>query len=124
MELKKGYKQTEVGVIPEDWEVNSLGEVCQVIGGGTPSTSVPEYWGDEINWFTPSEVGNIKLLQGSKRKITSQGLHGSGAKLLPKGTILLTTRASIGEVGILTEDSTTNQGFQSVVPHDVNGEFL
>jgi type I restriction enzyme S subunit len=120
----KGFKQTDVGVIPEDWEVCPLGEVCHVIGGGTPSTSMPEYWGDEINWYTPSEVGNVKFLQGSKRRITSQGLLSSGAKLLPKGTILLTTRASIGEVGILTEASTTNQGFQSLVPNDVDCEFL
>jgi type I restriction enzyme S subunit len=120
-----GYKQTEIGVIPEDWEVKCIGEIARVIGGGTPSTQVSNYWGGEINWFTPTEVGSTKYLSESVRKITESGLQNSSASLLPVGTILLTSRAGIGDLGILRIPACTNQGFQSMVCNDnVKNQFL
>ena len=86
-----GYKQTEIGVFPKDWEVKQLGEIAKVTGGGTPSTQINQYWGGNINWFTPTEVGSVKYLFQSKRKITESGLQNSSASLMPVGTILLTS---------------------------------
>ncbi len=121
----KGFKQTEVGLIPEDWEVKKLGEVTTIIGGGTPSTNLSKYWNGKINWFTPTEIGYMKFIYESKRKISEDGLKNSSAKLLPVGTILLTTRATIGEVSILGAIGTTNQGFQNLIANsDVNNEYL
>ncbi len=118
LSLPKGYKQTEVGFIPEDWEVKKLGQIANIIGGGTPKTVVAKYWNGKINWFTPTEVGKQKYLVASKRKITLEGLQNSSAQILPVGTILLTSRAGIGDLGILTKAAATNQGFQSLTAFD------
>lgn len=96
-----------------------------MVGGGTPSTSNSLFWNGDINWFTPTEVGSKKYLHESKRKITQLGLKNSSAKILPSETLLLTSRAGIGDIGILKNPSATNQGFQSLLPKDnINGEFL
>lgn len=68
MEVKQGYKQTEIGVIPEDWEIEEIDEVANVVGGGTPSTNNPKYWNGSVNWFTPTEVGIKKYLFESKER--------------------------------------------------------
>ena len=99
----------------DEWKQTTLGETCSVIGGGTPSTDVNDYWNGGIQWFTPSEIGVNKFVSRSERTITEQGMNNSGAKLLPLGTILLTTRATIGEASIATCPCTTNQGCQSLV---------
>lgn len=98
-----------------NWEKKKLGDICTIIGGGTPDSSNDEYWNGNINWFTPSEIGKTKFISESIRKITEKGLKNSSAKLLPKGTILLSSRATIGEKSILLSSATTNQGFQSLV---------
>ena len=105
----------------EEWEPRTLGRIGEFIGGGTPNTSIPEYWGGDIQWFTPSEI-NKRNLSKSKRTITSEGLKHSSAKKLPTGTLLLSTRATIGDVGIADNPCATNQGFQSLVVfgHEVN----
>ena len=100
------------------WHKVSISEISEIIGGGTPETTIPEYWGGEINWFTPTEIGKSKFVSDSKRKISHKGLSKSSAKLLPEGTILLSTRATIGETSITTEKSTTNQGFQNLIVGD------
>lgn len=123
--MKTKFKQTEVGLIPEDWLIKSIGEVSSVVGGGTPSTTIPHYWNGPIQWFTPSEISQRKYVDTSNRTITNEGLENSSARILPAGSILLTTRASIGETSILLIDATTNQGFQSLVVNSENSnEFL
>lgn len=108
-----------------DWEVKKLGEIASVVGGGTPSTQIPSYWNGSVNWFTPTEIGLNKYTYGSLRKITNEGLKNSSAKMLPQGTILLTTRAGIGDLSILMNKGCTNQGFQSLIAEsDVSDEFL
>ena len=104
-----------------EWEPRMLGRIGEFIGGGTPSTAIPEYWGGDIQWFTPSEV-NKRYLSKSIRTITGDGLQHSSARLLPAGALLITTRATIGDVGIADNACTTNQGFQSLVVsgHEVN----
>ena len=97
-----------------EWETGTLGEVGEFISGGTPSTLIPEYWGGNIQWFTPSEI-NERNLSKSKRTITCEGLKHSSARLLPTGALLITTRATIGDVGIAENTCATNQGFHSLV---------
>ena len=124
-ETEKGFKKTDVGIIPHDWGVKKVGDVALIVGGGTPSTFNSNYWNGDINWFTPSEIGFNKYSFESKRKITKEGLENSSAKMLPIGTILLTSRASIGDVSILKVESCTNQGFQSLIPKDnIDNEFI
>lgn len=108
----------------ERWKIVLLGEVCDVIGGGTPDTKEESYWNGDILWLTPSEVGN-RFISNSCRKITLSGLKNSSAKLLPVGSIVLTTRATLGEMSILATEASTNQGFQSLVPkHGTNKDYI
>ena len=102
-----------------EWSIENIKNIAEVIGGGTPSTYNDEYWNGDINWFTPTEIKD-NYVSYSIRKITQLGLEKSSATLLPKGTILLTTRATIGEVSIAEEECTTNQGFQSLVVNSSN----
>jgi len=97
-----------------EWEHTRLGKIGEFIGGGTPETSVAEYWDGDIQWFTPTEIKE-KYLSKSKRTITEKGLKNSSAKSLPKGTLLLSTRATVGDVGIAVNPCSTNQGFQSLL---------
>ncbi|WRF01308.1 restriction endonuclease subunit S [Helicobacter pylori] len=110
---------------PSNWQRVRLGDIAEIIGGGTPSTQVTSFWNGSINWFTPTEIGITKYVYKSQRTITLLGLKKSSAKLLPIGTILLTSRASIGDCAILKVVATTNQGFQSLIPLEkINNEFL
>lgn len=110
-----------------EWEVRKLGDMSDIINGGTPSTNVPNYWNGDIYWCTPTDItsSNSKYLSNTYRKITSQGLKNSSANLLPKGTLLFCSRATIGELKITKVEITTNQGFKSIVcSEEVNNEFL
>lgn len=93
-----------------------MGDVAKIIGGGTPNTKIPAYWNGTINWYTPVEIGKKIYINESQRKITLDGLKHSSAKLLPKNSVLFTSRAGIGKMAILGEEATTNQGFQSIIP--------
>ena len=108
-----------------EWKEVRLDNLADVVGGGTPDTATDKLWNGNIIWFTPSEIGKTKYVNNSERKITPTGLNNSSAKLLPINTILLTTRATIGECSITTKECCTNQGFQSLISkHNVNTEFL
>ena len=100
-----------------DWEQRKLGELAEIVGGGTPSTSVDSYWDGDIDWYAPAEIGEQIYLESSQRKITEEGLTKSSAKILPIGTVLFTSRAGIGKTAILLKEGCTNQGFQSIVPN-------
>jgi type I restriction enzyme S subunit len=105
-------------LIPAVWEQRKLGEVANVVGGGTPSTGVTEYWDGDINWFAPAELSGQRYASQSVKKITRAGLESCSAKMLAPGTVLFTSRAGIGTTAILSEPACTNQGFQSIVPHE------
>ena len=100
-----------------DWEKKQLGDIFEIIGGGTPETTKEEYWSGNIPWFTPTEI-KTKYLDKSNRSISELGLSKSSAKKLPIGTLLFTSRATIGECGIAIIECSTNQGFQSFLPND------
>ena len=99
------------------WEQRKLGELAEIVGGGTPSTSVESYWNGDIDWYAPAEIGEQIYLKSSQRKITEEGLNKSSAKILPVGTVLFTSRAGIGKTAILLKEGCTNQGYQSIVPN-------
>ena len=101
----------------EAWEQRKLGEMADIIGGGTPSTGVSEYWDGDIDWYAPAEIADKIFVNSSQRKITVAGFDHSSAKMLPEGTVLFTSRAGIGKTAILKRKGCTNQGFQSIVPH-------
>ena len=107
-----------------EWETKSINDLADVIGGGTPDTTVKSYWNGEIQWFTPSEIGKNKFVDSSLRTITEEGLNNSSAKLLPPNTILLSSRATIGECSLSLRECATNQGFQSLVSKKCNVDFL
>ncbi|MFL9927155.1 restriction endonuclease subunit S [Herbaspirillum lusitanum] len=102
-----------------EWVEKKLGELCEIVGGGTPSTAIQEYWGGDIDWYSPTEIGDDVYASGSVKTITPLGLTKCSAKMLPRDrTILFTSRAGIGDMAILTKEGCTNQGFQSLVLHD------
>ena len=111
----------------DGWVETSLGEIAEVIGGGTPSTTNPEYWDGDIVWLTPTEITSQdgKVVSDSIRKISNLGFQNSGAQMLPRDSVILTSRASVGYVALAGTDLCTNQGFQSLIPKpSVLAKFL
>lgn len=126
--VREGYKQTELGEIPVEWEVKKIKDVAEIISGGTPNKQIKEYWQNgNIFWATPTDItSNKKYIYYTEEKITEKGLRNSSAKILPVGSILLTSRATIGEKCINKKPMATNQGFKSLVCRDdiVFNEYL
>ena len=123
----KTTRQTELGCVPEDWEVVELEKVAEIKSGGTPSTNRSEFWNGHILWCTPTDITSLsgKYLSDTNRKITEMGLNNSAAELLPIGSVLMTSRATIGECAIAKRPMTTNQGFKNFICNrTVNNEFL
>ena len=116
-EVKEGYKKTAIGIIPEDWEISSIEEIGEVTGGSTPRRTNPEYWGGDIPWLTLSQISDelINTISETEEYRTEAGLENSSAKLLPKGTVMLSSRATIGECLINEVPMTTNQGFANII---------
>ena len=100
----------------EEWQRYKLGDLADIISGGTPSTKNPNFWDGDIDWYSPAEIGNQIYVEHSKKRITKLGLQKSNAKLLPVNTVLFTSRAGIGNTAILAKVGATNQGFQSIIP--------
>lgn len=102
------------------WPIKTLGEVCTVVNGGTPKSKIPEFWGGEVNWITPAEMGKMTspYTGNTTRKITKLGLQKSSARLFPPYSVILSTRAPIGHLAINTCPMSTNQGCKTLVPND------
>lgn len=103
--------------IPESWVWSSMGEIAEVVGGGTPPTGDLENFGGDIPWITPADLSGYreKTIARGARNITQRGLDGSGARLMPAGAVLFSSRAPIGYVAIASNPVSTNQGFKSFV---------
>jgi type I restriction enzyme, S subunit len=111
----------------KNWDDKRLGEIAEIVNGGTPRTGVAEYWNGGIQWCTPTDITGTagKYLSQTARTISSVGLASCSARLLPPGSLLLCTRATIGEIRIAATEICTNQGFKSLICHaDVDNEFL
>jgi type I restriction enzyme M protein len=102
-----------------------LGEVFQIESGGTPSSKNSEYWEGNIKWVTLVDIPeNISIISDTKRKITQEGLKKSSAKLLPKGTVLVSSRATIGRIAVIDCEMATNQGFKNIIIDDKNNSLF
>lgn len=115
-QVPPGYKKTEVGVIPEDWEVKPLGEIASVTAGGTPSRKNEQYWNGDIPWITTSEV-DFNTIAYTEQFITKEGLENSAAKLMPPGTLLMALYGqgkTRGKIGILGIEAATNQACAAI----------
>lgn len=114
--------------LPTNWMWAQLGNVANIVGGGTPRKDRSEYYsGGNILWATPTDIDpdEIKFITDTSVKITEKGLKESSARLLPKGTILFSSRASIGKIAIAGVEITTNQGFANVIPFDgIDSKFI
>ncbi len=108
-----------------EWKEYKIEDFCEVIGGGTPSTKEESYYGGNISWITPRDLTNYKnrFISKGERNITEAGLRNSSARLLPKNTILLTSRAPIGYLTISANEVSTNQGFKSLVVNPKIADF-
>ena len=103
-----------------------LGDVCTIVSGATPKTKTNEYWGGEIRWVTPAELdGDSHYISDTEKHLTEAGYKSTSLRMMPKGTVLLTTRAPIGKVAIAAEEMSCNQGFKNLVCSSaINNEFL
>ena len=113
--------------IPESWNWVKLRNIGSITSGGTPKSSEPSYYGGNITWITPADMGkqqNNKFFAKSSKKITELGLQKSSAQLISKNSIVYSSRAPIGHITIVTEDYTTNQGCKSITPLLVDLIFL
>lgn len=115
---REGYKITELGELPERWDVKKAEDTLILKGGSTPSTNNEKYWNGKIPWVVPTDVTKLKskFIDNSERRITKDGLLNCSATLLPKGSILLTSRATIGFLAINEVEMATNQGFINILP--------
>jgi type I restriction enzyme S subunit len=108
--------ESELGLIPEGWNVGELQEILEVKGGGTPSTKNEEFWDGDINWTSPKDLSKLKfpVLLETEKKITASGLKKISSGLLPKGTLLMSSRAPIGYLAITEIDTAINQGYIAI----------
>ncbi len=113
------FIESSLGSIPTGWKVGELNDVCEIVGGGTPSKNHPEYYCERgIAWLTPKDlsVSKSKFSSRGSEDITPEGYKNSSTKLMPRGTVLFSSRAPIGYISIATNEICTNQGFKSAVP--------
>lgn len=109
------------------WPLVKLKDCCTVVGGATPKRNVPEYWGHDVPWVTPKDISKLNqpVLDDAPEYISRAGFDNSATFMLPKNSILLTSRAPIGNVAIAGRSMCTNQGFKSLVPSDlVDSSYL
>ncbi|WP_338463105.1 restriction endonuclease subunit S (plasmid) [Synechococcus elongatus IITB7] len=120
--------QTRLPSFDQEWEIRSLSNLADIRSGGTPRTGDPKAWDGEIPWCTPTDITALdgkKYLLTTNRTITYHGLNNSSAEIIPSLSIVMTSRATIGECAINLVPMATNQGFKNFVPFDwTDGEFL
>ena len=113
--------ESEAGPIPEGWEMKPIGEVIKAVGGGTPRTKNPEFWeGGDVHWTTPKDLSSldVPVLLDTERKITEAGLAKISSGLLPKGTVLMSSRAPVGYLAIAEVPLAVNQGYVAIPPEE------
>jgi type I restriction enzyme S subunit len=124
----ESFEDSELGEIPEGWDLKAIGDLADVIGGGTPSTKEPSYWeGGTLHWATPKDLSglSVPVLLDTERCITAKGLSQVSSGLLPTGTVLLSSRAPIGYLAVTEIPVAINQGFIAMMPKkDVSNLFL
>ena len=125
--IPQGYKATVLGIIQQEWEVRLLNYLGAIYSGGTPDTEIAEYWNGNIAWCTHSDITKLatKYIENTEVKISTKGLKESSATLLPPRSIVVCTRATIGNAAICNTEMATNQGFKNIIPNEkANPEWL
>lgn len=110
--------------LPDGWRMGTLEDLGEIVGGATPATDIPEFWSDdEIHWLSPADLSNqgLKFIAKGAKDITSIGYKSCSTKMLPKHSVLFSSRAPIGLMAITTQEVCTNQGFKSIVPKEEIG---
>ncbi|NHN56817.1 hypothetical protein G9U51_13640 [Calidifontibacter sp. DB0510] len=104
--------------VPAGWSESALGDVCDVVSGATPKTGVAEFWGGDIAWLTPADMSRDRsqTLHGGERGLTEAGLRSCSARLVPPGSVIVSSRAPVGYVAIAGREMCTNQGCKTAVP--------
>ena len=114
-----------IGEIPKHWRIHKIKSISKIVSGSTPSSSVEKYWDGDVVWVTPGDFSkNNRTIATSDNYITEEGYKSCGTTLVPKGSIILTTRAPIGNVLIADVDLCTNQGCKSIIPTTSDSSFL
>jgi type I restriction enzyme, S subunit len=115
--LPTRFTDSEIGPVPEGWEVKAIGDVVTTKGGGTPSTNNPEYWDGEYYWATPKDMSRLShpVLLDTERRITDAGVESINSGILPVGTVLMSSRAPVGYLAIAGVPTAINQGFIAMV---------
>lgn len=123
--VKKGYKQTEIGVLPKEWSVMTLKDIADFSGGGTPSKSRPEYWNGDIPWISSSDISLDSIHElNITRYITRRAVKESATQLCPQNAILIVTRVGVGKIAIAPTKLCTSQDFTNVVLRKNNVEYI
>jgi type I restriction enzyme S subunit len=105
--------------MPKNWKTYKLSEVIQIIGGGTPKTSIPEFWNGSIPWLSVKDFqGEQKFVFQTEKTITEEGLKKSSTKILPKGAIIISARGTVGELAVLEKEMTFNQSCYGILPNN------
>ncbi|MBE9238642.1 restriction endonuclease subunit S [Anabaena aphanizomenioides LEGE 00250] len=125
MSIPDGFKVSEVGVIPVDWDVKKLGDiVIKIVGGGTPSRNIKEYWNGNIFWATVKDLTSFNSYL-TQETITKEGLNSSASNLIPKGNLIISTRMAVGKVVIYNVDVAINQDLKAIfIKPDIDTRFL
>ena len=125
MKQQTNFKETEIGQIPEDWEIICLGSGIEIIGGGTPKTSNPEYWNGDISWISVTDFGNGRWINQTEKHITEKGLNESSTKILHKGQIIISARGTVGEIRQIKKDMAFNQSCYGIDgKNKISNDFL
>lgn len=123
-----GLVESELGEVPKGWVVSTVGDQIQTVGGGTPSTKNVDFWDDGIHyWTTPKDLSNLtdKILLNTERKITDAGLKKISSGLLPKDTVLMSSRAPVGYLALSKIEVAINQGYIAILPNmKYSAEYL
>ena len=104
------FVDSELGKIPEGWEVKGILDIAKLLSGGTPKTKIPEYWNGDINWVSAKDIGNgVVYINETEKTITEKGVNNSSTKILPADTVILVARGSVGKYGMIAKPMAMNQ---------------
>lgn len=106
------FVESGLGMIPEGWEVKSFFDLFDLLSGGTPKTSINEYWNGDINWVSAKDIGSNNIgfyINNTEKKITELGVQKSATKILPENTVIVVARGSVGKYGMITKPMAMNQ---------------
>ena len=123
--IKQGYKQTSLGILPQEWEVVRLGEVGDIVGGGTPDTTNSAFWNGEIAWISSSDIDEESIYKISIRRFINEfAIKNSATNLIPAKSVLIISRVGVGKVAVNETPLCTSQDTQSLILKNAHYIFM